>query len=264
MIAVSADEKTLLLNDYKFGFLTVSPENNKQILLAALAASVDPKTKHLFDKAEKFVGAITQPKAYDDTAPTWAFTKKELYEFEDKLLIALEDAESDAPRAESGSHCKFCPASPFCPEKKLAAQGALVLNLNDAEQLSSVLDMVDELDMFIKSAKSLAHDLLEKGANIPNYKLVQKRASRVWAEPEVVETIIRNAKKMKIADAYTMKLKSPAQIEKLCKTLELPYAKFEEQQVKISSGTTMVHESDKRPPIAKTVFPANLIALIAK
>ena len=264
MIAVSADEKTLLLNDYKFGFLTVSPENNKQILLAALAASVDPKTKHLFDKAEKFVGAITQPKAYGDTAPTWEFTKDDLKTFEEKLKVALTYAESDVPPAESGSHCKFCPASPFCPEKKLAAQGALVLNLNDAEQLSAVLDMVDELDMFIKSAKSLAHDLLEKGANIPNYKLVQKRASRVWAEPEVVETIIRNAKKMKIADAYTMKLKSPAQIEKLCKTLELPYTKFEEQQVKISSGTTMVHESDKRPPVGKTVVPANLIALTAK
>lgn len=264
MIAVSADEKTLLLNDYKFGFLTVSPENNKQILLATLAASVDPKTKHLFDKAEKFVGAITQPKSYDDTAPTWTFTKKELYAFEDELFIALEEAESLDPRAASGSHCKFCPAAPFCSEKKLAAQSALVMNLNDAEQLSAVLDMVDELDVFIKSAKALAHDLLEKGANIPNYKLVQKRASRVWVEPEIVETIIRNDRKMKIADAYTMKLKSPAQIEKLCKTLELPYSKFEEQQVKMSSGTTMVHESDKRPPIGKTVIPENLIALTTK
>ena len=187
-----------------------------------------------------------------------------MYAFEDELLIALEEAKRDEPPAASGSHCKFCPASPFCPEKKLAAQGALVLNINDAEQLSAVLDMAEELEAFLKSAKSLAHDLLEKGASIPNYKLVQKRASRVWAEPEIVEDIIRKAKKMKIADAYVMKLKSPAQIEKLCKTLGLPYDKFEDHQVKMSSGTTLVHESDKRAPVGKEVVSENLLALVNK
>ena len=254
MIAVSADQTTILFNDFKFGFNAVHPKNNSQILLAALAASVDPETKHLFEKAEKFIGAITQPKVYGEESPTWEFTHVELIDFEAKLQTALDLSEGENPPAKTGSHCMYCPAAPFCDEKKLLARSSLLLSPAQADDLVKGLAVADELEAWLKEIRKTAHDLLEKGAVVDGWKLVQKRASRVWVNKEEVEDQIRKAKTIKLEDGFEMKLKSPAQMEKVCKTIGYSFKKFEGNIASISSGTTLAIESDKRPAVGRAVI----------
>jgi hypothetical protein len=264
MIAVSADEKTLLLNDYKFGFNAVAPEGNSQILLAALAARVDPKTARLFVKAEKFVAGITQPKVYFNKSATWEFTKTDIDEFEDRLIAALNLSEGDSPPAMTGSHCQWCPAAPFCDEKMLSARGALVINPKDSTKLAEAMSVVAELEAWTKQVRALSHDLLEKGGQVEGWKLVQKRATRVWNDKEAVEDKVRKAKKIKLTEGFDSKLKSPAQLEKVCKAKGIDFKPFGTFISSVSSGTTLAAASDKRPEVGVPLIPERLLKLVAE
>ena len=264
MIAVSRDEKTVLLNDYKFGYNGVDVENNMQILMAAASAATDPVTKEVFSKAERFIGAITQPKVHGDTSPTWEFNKGDIAEFSFNLGTAMAGADRDIPLAVAGDHCKYCKAAPFCDEKKLAARSALLLDKTQEADLVEALAMVDEVEAWAKDVKKAAHQLLEQGAEVKGWKLVQKRATRRWTDPAAVEDKIRKAKKIKLEQGFKMELKSPPQIEKLCKQIGYPFEGFNELVASVSSGTTVAPESDKRPAVGKKVIPENLLALVAK
>jgi hypothetical protein len=262
MVAVSADEKTVLLNDYKFGYNGVEVVGNMQLLMAALSGRTDPQTKDVFVKAEKFIGAITQPKALGNTAATWEFTHADVDAFEEQLIDAMDLSEAAEPPAHSGSHCKYCAAAPFCDEKKLEARAALILTPTNTEHLVQALAVVDEVEAWVKDVRKAAHDLLERGASVPGFKLVQKRASRVWTDPTAVEDKIRKAKRIKLEQGFNLKLKSPAQLEKLCKELKYPFKDFAAMQASVSSGTTLAKESDKRPAVAQKVIPDSLLKLV--
>jgi hypothetical protein len=264
LMALSEDKKTLLLADYKFGFNGVKAEGNNQILLAALAASVDPATSALFLKAEKFVGAIIQPKVYGDEPSVWEFTKAEVDAFEDELIEAIDSSEGETPQASSGSHCTWCPAAPYCPEKKVLARSALVLSKDNSEQLAEAMAMVDEVEAWAKAVRKAAHSALDRGGKVEGWKLVAKRASRVWADAGAVETRIRNAKKLKLTEGFEMKLKSPAKIEKLCKEKGIPFQPFADMAVMYSSGSTMAAEKDKRPAIGVKEIPDILVKMVAQ
>ena len=262
MLALSEDEKTVLCLDYKFGFNGVAVENNKQILLAVLAASVDPETAPIFKKAEKFVAAIVQPKVYGNRPALWEFTKTELNDFEDTLIVALDEAQSDTPTAHTGSHCLYCPAAPYCPEKKLSVRSALVLNKEDSAQLAEAMSLVSELEDWCKGIRTTAQNSLEAGAVVPGWKLVQKRASRVWTDAEQVEDIIRKARSIKLEEGFTVKLKSPAQLEKVCKAKKIDFKKYNNLIASVSSGTTLAPESDKRPGVNMKEIPQNMLDLV--
>jgi len=264
LMALSEDKKTLLLADYKFGFNGVKAEGNNQILLAALAASVDPATSALFLKAEKFVGAIIQPKVYGDEPSVWEFTKAEVDAFEDELIEAIDSSEDETPPASSGSHCTWCPAAPYCPEKKVLARSALVLSKDNSKQLAEAMAMVDEVEAWAKAVRKAAHSALDRGGKVEGWKLVAKRASRVWADAGAVETRIRNAKKLKLTEGFEMKLKSPAKIEKLCKEKGIPFQPFADMAVMYSSGSTMAAEKDKRPAIGVKEIPDILVKMVAQ
>jgi len=264
LMALSEDKKTLLLADYKFGFNGVKAEGNNQILLAALAASVDPATSALFLKAEKFVGAIIQPKVYGDEPSVWEFTKAEVDAFEDELIEAIDSSEDETPPASSGSHCTWCPAAPYCPEKKVLARSALVLSKDNSKQLAEAMAMVDEVEAWAKAVRKAAHSALDRGGKVEGWKLVAKRASRVWVDAGAVETRIRNAKKLKLTEGFEMKLKSPAKIEKLCKEKGIPFQPFADMAVMYSSGSTMAAEKDKRPAIGVKEIPDILVKMVAQ
>ena len=108
--------------------------------------------------------------------------------------------------------------------------------------------MAAELEKWIAEVRKLALSQLELGTPIKGYKLVNKRASRVWNDQEAVEAKVRKAKKIKKEDAYDFKLKSVAQLQKVCEQKVVDFDKEYGQYVSsVSSGTTIAKESDKRP-----------------
>jgi hypothetical protein len=106
------------------------------------------------------------------------------------------------------------------------------------------------MEPWIKAVRKLAHETLERGDGIKGYKLVQKRATRVWADPKAVERRLIGFNKLKTDDCFKKELKSPAQIEKLCKAHDVNFTRLIGDMVSaVSSGTTLAPESDSRPPV---------------
>tara|TARA_R110002167_G_scaffold252882_6_gene459250 strand:+ start:255 stop:1397 length:1143 start_codon:yes stop_codon:yes gene_type:complete len=258
MICASGDGKTVVVLDWKFGRHGVLAEDNKQGLFYTLAASLDPSTKSMLAKAERFVFAVVQPKAYGNKADVWEFGAEKLVYFYDQLTQAIEEAKSPEPKAKAGGHCHYCPAAPTCETKKLVARSALVIDPEVAATMSEAMGMVDQLEKWCKAVKAATHEALEKGGQVEGWKLVQKRASRVWTDPEAVEDKIRKAKKMKLTDGFDMKLKTAPQIEKVCKAIGYDFKSFEPLIAKVSSGTTLAPEADKRPAVGRNVISDNV------
>jgi hypothetical protein len=262
LIAVSSDEETVLLSDLKFGYNPVSPQENSQILMAALCARTDPATADVFKKADLFIGAIVQPKVNGDKPLTWEFVSSDIDDFEDDLEDAMALAEGETPPAKAGDHCHYCPAAPTCETKIMQGRSALVIDPLVAATMSEAMSMVDQLEKWCKAVKSATHASLEHGGEVEGWKLVQKRATRQWTDEEAVVDMVRKAKKIKMEDAFSMKLLSVAQLEKVVKAKKLPFDKYALHVASVSTGTTLAPESDKRPAVGRDIIPQNMLQLI--
>ena len=258
LLCVSGDGKTVVVLDWKFGRHPVAAEDNKQGLFYTLAAETDASTRGMFDKAEQFVFAVVQPKAYGNKADVWEFGEEELGLFDEQLVETIATSKEENPPAKAGDHCHYCPAAATCETRKLQVRSALVLDPEVAADLSEAMAMVDQAEKWCKAVKAATHNTLERGGQVEGWKLVQKRASRVWTDPAAVEDKIRKAKKIKLSDGFDMKLKTAPQIEKVCKAIGYDFKSFEPLIAKVSSGTTLAPESDKRPAVGRNVISDNV------
>ena len=246
-LGLSSDKKTLVVLDYKFGFVPVGVENNKQLLFYALAAATDPETMALFDAVDKVVLAVIQPNDNGDDLQTWEIDMDTVDRFETDYLNAVDLTEDPQAMPKSGSWCKYCPAHATCPVKTGVALKATRINELTADKLAEYLPMAEEVEAWAKEVKKLAHEQLEFGTPIKGYKLVNKRATRVWNDVSGVEKKVRLAKKIKLEEGFDLKLKSPAQMEKLCKEKKVDFKSYSQYISSVSTGTTLAKESDKRP-----------------
>jgi len=249
-MAISKDKKTVLVLDYKFGHVNVDVENNKQLQFYALAAATDPATCDWFDECERIVLAIVQPNDDGDDLQTCEITMDDLDQFEADYLDAVTAADEPDALPAGGSWCRYCPAEATCPVKTGAALKATRVTELTAANLAEYLPLADEVVAWAKAVKTMAHEQMEMGTAIKGFKLVNKRASRVWNDQQAAEDKVRKAKKLKMVDGFDYKLKSPAQLEKVCKTLGVDFKAYTPYISSVSSGTTLAKESDKRPAAA--------------
>lgn len=250
-IGISKDRKTVVIADYKFGYTPVEVRENEQLLFYAMCAQADPTTADLFDQCDQIVIAIIQPTEDPERAVmnTQTIPLPALDAFRDKYLSSVKMSDMSVPPRSAGDHCRYCPALTVCPEKNGAALAALRLSPTNLDTLAEAMRMVGELEQWVKAVKTQAHEQLELGQAVDGFKLVHKRATRVWNDTEAVEDKIRKAKKIKLEDGFDVKLKSPAQLEKKCKELGVDFKQYTKYISAVSSGTTLVPESDKRPAV---------------
>lgn len=261
MLGLSDDKKTVLILDYKFGYNTVDVANNKQLQFYALAAATDQKTRGWFDECEKIVLAIIQPNDNGEDCQTWELDMDGLDNFETAYLDAVEASEDADPLPASGSHCRYCPAHAICPVKTGAALKANRVNDITADKLAEYLPLAEEVIAWAKEVQKLAYEQMELGVAVDGYKLVNKRASRVWNDISAVGEKIRKARKIKIEDGFDLKLKSPAQLEKTCKKLDVDFKAYTKYISSVSSGTTIAKASDPRPAALPITGLAQLNAM---
>lgn len=246
LIGISEDAKTVLVLDYKFGFNPVEIIGNKQLQFYALAAATDPQTRDWFDAADQIVLAIVQPNDNGEDVDTWVIDMNGLDTFETAYLRAVEDSEKPDAQPVSGDWCKYCDAHATCPVKTGLALKATRVNEITAEKLADYLPLADEVIAWSKEVQKMAYAQMELGVEIKGYKLVNKRASRVWTDRDAVEDKIRKARKIKLEQGFDLKLKSPAQFEKVCKDLAVDFEAYGQYISSVSSGTTIAKENDKR------------------
>ena len=225
--------------DWKFGDgVVVDAVENAQLMFYAAAAMRTDELKWAFDGADEIECVIVQP----PSVKRWVTNVARIKQFEHELVSAVKTAlQDDAPLAQ-GEHCRWCAAKPICPQMTGAVDRAIkqqVINM-DVDTLTKYLHTADLLEDWIKDLRALAFGLLEKGATVPGYKLVQKQARRQWVDEA-------NAAKVLGEDFVESVLLSPAQAEKLLKKRKLTLP--DDLVVSVSSGTTLAPVDDPRPAV---------------
>ena len=115
----------------------------------------------------------------------------------------------------------------------------------DVTKLGKACEQSYILEHLIKDLRQMVQTALENGVAIPGWKLVDKRATRKWAVDEAEITAEYGG--IGTDKLYKTELLSPAQMEKVVKeySLVIPAGLLKT----VSSGHTLVPESDKRPSV---------------
>jgi hypothetical protein len=229
--------------DWKFGDgVAVEVEENAQLMFYAAASMRTEEAKWAFDGVDEIECVIVQP----PQIKRWVTTPKRIAEFEWQLMQAVKEAQQPNAVLRSGDHCRWCAAKPICPQMTGAADRALqvVIKSLDANTIGGYLANADMLEDWIKDLRALAHQMLDNGAPVPGYKLVQKRATRQWLDDKTAADALIELG----VEAYKEpEILSPAQAEKELKKRKL--ALPDDLVVAVSSGTTLAPESDPRPAV---------------
>jgi hypothetical protein len=230
--------------DWKFGDgVSVSVEENEQLLFYAAAAMRTESVKWVFDGATEIECVIIQP----PMIRRWVTTVERVKQFELQLLQAVKASEKKDAPIEAGEHCRWCSAKPVCPKMTGAVDRALHLQLEslDASKIGAYLGNCDLLEQWITDLRALAHQMLEADKPVPGWKLVNKRAMRQWANEGVADDVL--SKVIPQDELYVSKIISPVQAEKVLKKLgeKLP----DDLVVAVSSGSTLAREDDPRPAV---------------
>lgn len=250
----------LVVIDYKYGQgVAVFPtdENGKEnSQLMYYAAGIAKKYDYEFDSIKL---VIIQPRVWNEDGEIHreaVTTIGKLRAFEKEIKEAVRLAKQPNAPLKAGDWCKWCPAASFCPEVsenqlrkadilfevETGIQAAPEPQMLTAETLPKVLDACDMLETWIDSVRKRAFELAVRGEKIAGRKLVQKRSTRVWLPDAEKE-----AKKLFGEKAYKKELLSPSQLEK---TIGKEAKDFTKQYTtSLSSGATLVPESDKRPEV---------------
>lgn len=253
----SAKDRTIVW-DWKFGRgVAVEAEANEQLMYYAYAAAHTPETARFFDKHKPIELFIAQPIVNDGEPFTrWMTTWMQLEAFALELRRAVEKAYSPEAEFKLGPWCKFCNGQPGCDlfNNRVRTVGQLSREELEAN-MAEYLPMADDMIAWGDRIKKLAHALLEQGATITGYKLVNKRANRSWKDED--KTLRYLAKVgLPAPERHVKKIVSPAQAEAALKKAGLPAELPKSLVESVSSGTTLAPESDKRPavPVAPQAF----------
>lgn len=233
MVAYFPADRLLEIIDLKNGRGVVEVNGNKQLRTYGLGALLTHPTLDV----DQVRVTIVQPRVHhaDGRTRSETFTVGELVEWTVDLLAAMKrsaqaaaefGAEDWAEKWLAPGNCTFCPAEGFCPALKSKALAVADVWFEDSaprprydptqmspEELAKTLDLLDQLESWIKAVRSYAHTKAEGGTEIPGYQLVAKQArDRKWEGDPLYK--LRELG-LSDDDIFTApELKSVAQIEK--------------------------------------------------
>lgn len=240
--------KILHVVDYKHGAgIVVAAKGNKQLRYYGLGAMLALKAP-----VEHVQLTIVQPRANhaDGTIRHDYISAMELLDFSGDLKKAVVATEAKDAPLKSGMWCRFCPAAPKCPQLQLETQALAKKTFSEAsldvQELADVLQILPRVESWIKATREFAYSQAMNGVDIPGYKLVEKRARRVWLDEKDTRSVLLEGFGLGLDQIYDMKLKTPASIERLLNKEQKNALK--DHYASVSSGLTLASESDRRPP----------------
>jgi hypothetical protein len=251
-VTYSAKQRLLRVVDFKYGAgVFVSADDNKQAMIYALGALLS-----LNKPADVVEVYIVQPR-FEGAEPvrSFKFPALDLLDFAGTLGTGAEKTRQPNAPLIAGAWCKktFCPNAATCPELERMQNAVIKQEFAaavpyDPAILKTALDQIPLVEQRIAAIKAFAYERACAGDAIPGYKLVAKKAMRQWTDRAAV---VKWADERAIDPYETPELKSPAQLEKgLGKADKEALKNF---YASVSSGTTLVPEGDKRPPISAQV-----------
>lgn len=257
---------TLVVIDYKYGQgVEVGAEYNTQMIYYALCLA----NKYDFNfETVKLV--IIQPRV-DNPVRIHNMTMAELKVWAGVFKSGVANTKEKNPKLVTGDHCKWCPATTICPEvsKKQMALARIDFNEVNGEldlpdtktigvpHLGQTLQAAERIEFWISELRAHAEQLLNRGHKIAGWKLVEKRGTRKWLDIEkATKEAVKTFGKQALSEP---ELLSPAQFEKTFKGGKGAAEWLAKRVSNVSSGTTLVAESDPRPAVVKAKDDFDLI-----
>ena len=255
-VGYRAEDRSLIVADLKYGTgVVVEAEDNVQLKYYAVGALLSYQAMGNTAPVDKVRLIIVQPRAYhpDGAVREAVIDIQDLMEFSIDLIDAMHETQKPDAKLVTGTHCRWCRAAAICPallekNQEIAAAdfSEPVLLAPDPRTLSSghvstMLGQLDSIEHWINSVRMYAQNELERGREIPGWKLVAKQARRQWTDPAKTLSWAQE-KGLVITDT---KIKSPAQVEKLLTNGKLP----DDLTTKQSSGNKIARASSPLPEI---------------
>lgn len=248
---VAWGDGVFLMGDLKTGDgHIIHAENNSQALFYTMLAIEHFADVFTIDYATKILVGIFQPtERRDDPLDVWETDLNTVLEFKQRFMQAYKVAKSGDVHPHAGRHCAWCPAEATCPAKTGVVQASLRIKADSKEMtaLNDGMEIVEDVEKWCKAIRKLAHEQAEQGVKVQGWKLVNKRASRVWNDAPTVEKKLKNMRKLIATDYYKQTLLTAPALEKVCKQKKVDFKQFQEYISMVSSGTTLAHDSDNRP-----------------
>lgn len=249
--------KKLIVFDYKHGWVSVPVERNPQTMYYALGAITGKHNRDVRD----IELVIVQPRSgHRATVKRWSCSEEELMDYKYVLIDSAKRTERPDAKLNPGEWCKFCPASPVCRalsnriEKLIMAKPdpveGIYMTQPDKIPFSDLKEIwlnAGMIESWVKNVKAYCHAQAVAGHRLPGTKLVEGRSTRKWRdEKEALESLetMRNLTGEIEGEIYTVKLKSPAQIEDMLPKKE--HSKIEDLWVKGRGALTLVPDTDER------------------
>lgn len=212
-ISLSADGNILHVDDFKYGWRIVEPEENWTLIWHAVGWIMQKQSA-----VPNIVFTIHQPRPHhhDGKRREWRMGIRELYGLQESLFRALENP---SDMLNTGEHCGKCPSLETCPAAQKAAMNAVDISelafndeMNNA-QLSHELDTLNRaskaIENRLKACEELAKHRIKQGAIVENYTLQESLSNRNWkpgTTPELLQTLTG-------IDVAERKLPTPKQAE---------------------------------------------------
>lgn len=249
----------LIVVDYKFGAgVIVNPEENEQMSIYAIAV-MDQEAGWVFDEV---VLKIVQPRGrhIDGTVREWSTTPAWLATFRDRVKAAVAATRVPEAPIESGEWCRWCPVEATCSKRFASAQAQAQVDfaiapanhpalpdvrLMPVEKLALAAYWEDDLNSWFEAVKEVLREKLEAGVPIPGWKLVDKRANRVWTSEDAV--VAEFGKVLGEDKLYERKFISPAKLEKIVGKGKVDHLTF-----KPEAGKAIAKDKDPRPLVVSS------------
>lgn len=269
------ESRMLHVIDYKHGrgkFVNV--DDNPQVKLYAVSVLKQMPDVHPL----AVITTIIQPRCpFGSPIRAATYSPAQLMWFED----VVEDAVARARQPNWQDHlvpgehqCDWCPAASFCPAVTQAvATEVSVLDIpggditvtfprpgdmRTPEGLARALSIVPILKQWASAIEDAAEAAAQGGTQIPGYKLVEKRATRKWADEEALLEWAAS-KGLELREPKTL---SPAQAEKVVKGAlkQAGVAEMAAFVIKESSGLKLVAASAAGDPVDPVQVAASAFA----
>lgn len=193
VIKDNGDSQELFFDDLKYGMgVPVYARENKQLMIYALGALA--AFGFMYDNITHVTLSIFQPRI--DNISSWRISVEELYAWAEKELkpkakLAWDGKGEMVP----GDHCRFCKVGAQCRaladyNLELAKHeffGEDPTGLMSLEEVASVLERSETIQLWIKLLHDYAFQQALAGEKVPGYKLVEGRSVRKYSDENVVK-----------------------------------------------------------------------------
>lgn len=246
--AYSRSTNTLVLVEYKYGFVIHEPFEHWQLMAYAEGLI---ETLQLNDQELTVIFKVVQPRAPHADGPVreWRVPAVELRPLLNTAAYAVGQALNPDPPTTTGTHCMGCDARTICKTLARATShiveftGRAELDVREPVTLGQELRILDDALEHLKARRNAlevqAEHVIKRGGRVPFYTLRALQARLNWREGTTVEEIAQFGDMLGVNLRKSPELITPTQ----CTKLGVDPGIIGEFAVRESSGMKLTRDS---------------------